>query len=344
MLSVRNELPAGFLTCAPRDIPGVLDGPTLFELPGESGRPLFVSILLHGNEITGLLAMQRVLSYYRDRSLPRPLRLFVGNIAAAGAGKRLLPGQPDFNRIWSRGEGPEHDMTRRVLDRVKSADPVACIDIHNNTGRNPMYTVVARNDRPHLSLASRFSRTVVYATSPDTTCSAAFSSVCPSVAVESGLPGEPEGVDAVVRFVSDSLELPDPVHHVDFDIDLFHTVAVVKVAAACSCGRAGEDVDVELDPAIERYNFREVPPGTRLARVRGRSMDCIDVQPFRSAATGSWLQVQDDELTVARTLMPAMLTSDPDIIKWDCLCYLMERLPAPGGGSPQRAGQEPADE
>ncbi|HSH43018.1 MAG TPA: hypothetical protein VK973_12910, partial [Arenicellales bacterium] len=158
------------------------------------------------------------------------------------------------------------------------------------------------------------------------TCSAAFSRLCPAVAVESGLPGEPEGVDAVVRFVSESLELPDPVHHVEFGVDLFHTVAVVKVAAGCTCGRAGEGVDVELDPVIERYNFREIPPGTRLAKVRGDGEACIQVEPFTRVASESWLHIQDGELTVARSIMPAMLTSDPEIVKWDCLCYLMERL------------------
>jgi len=326
MLSLRSGLPAGFLDCAPRQVPEVVGGPTLIELPGREGAPLFVSILLHGNEITGLLAMQRVLRFYDGRTLPRPMWLFIGNVQAAGAGKRLLPGQPDYNRIWTPGEDPEHAMTREVLERVAANRPVACIDIHNNTGRNPMYTVVARHEQSHLSLASRFGRTVVYATSPNTTCSAAFSDICPSVAVESGLPGEPEGVDAVVRYVSDSLELPDPVHHAEFDINLFHTVAVVKVAPSCSCGPAGEHVDIELDPAIERYNFKEIPPGTRLARVQGGAAGCIDVQPFEHAATRSWLRVQDGELTVARTLMPAMLTSDPEIIKWDCLCYLMERL------------------
>lgn len=326
VLTVLHALPEGLLDCAPRDVPDVLDGPALIHLAGRSGQPLFVSILLHGNEITGLLAMQRILKYYQDRELPRPLSLFVGNTAAAGAGKRLVPGQPDFNRIWTPGEGPEHAMTREVLERVGALKPVACIDIHNNTGRNPMYTVVARREPAHLSLASRFSRTVVYATSPDNTCSAAFSNLCPAVAVESGLPGEPEGVDAVVRYVSDTLELPDPVHHVEFDIDLFHTVAVVKLVPSYTCGAVGEDVDLQLDPFIERYNFKEISPGTRLGRVRGNSAGVVEVQPFKPGAIEPWLQVQDGELTVARTIMPAMLTSDPDIIKWDCLCYLMERL------------------
>lgn len=326
MLTVLHELPDGLLTCAPREVSGVLDGPTLIHLPGRSGHPLFVAVLLHGNEVTGLLAMQRILNYYQGRELPRPLSLFVGNARAAAAGTRLVNGQPDFNRIWTGGGGPEHAMTREVLERMERLNPVACIDIHNNTGRNPFYAVVARRESAFLSLASRFSRTVVYATQPDTTCSAAFSELCPAVAVECGLPGDPEGVDAAVRYVSDSLELPDPIHHVEFDIDLFQTVAVVKLAPSCTCGAVGQDVDLALDPAIERYNFREIPPGTRLGWIQSDKAGCIDVQPFKAAATNAWLYVQDGELTVARTVMPAMLTSDPDIIKWDCLCYLMERL------------------
>lgn len=326
MLKVMSELPDGLLDCAPREVADAVPEPTLIHLQGRSGRPLFVSILLHGNEITGLLAMQRVLKYYRGRELPRPLSLFVGNTRAATAGKRLLEGQPDYNRIWSAGEGPEHDMTREVLERMRQIEPVACLDIHNNSGRNPMYTVVSRRDQANLSLASRFSRTVVYATRPDTTCSAGFSHICPAVAVESGLPGDPEGVDAVVRYVSDSLELPDPIHHVEFDIDLFHSVAVVKLGPGCTCSTTGDEADLQLDPAIERYNFKEIGPGTRLGRIRQGRSSCIDVQPFEPGGDRSWLQVQDGELTTARTLMPAMLTSDPEIVKWDCLCYVMERL------------------
>jgi len=326
MLTVMHELPEGLLSCAPREVASVLEGPTLIHLPGRTGAPLFVSILLHGNEITGLLAMQRILSYYQDRELPRPLSLFVGNTAAAAAGKRLVAGQSDFNRVWAGGGGAEHAMTREVLDRMAELGPVACIDIHNNTGRNPLYAVVARRERAFLSLASRFSRTVVFATSPDTTCSAAFSELCPAVAVECGLPGDPQGVDAAVRFVSDSLELPDPLHHVELDMDLFHTVAVVKLRDSCTCGAAGQAVDLALDPAIERYNFREIPAGTRLGWISAERAGCIQEQPFEPVATGAWLHVQDGELTVARTIMPAMLTCDPEIVKWDCLCYLMERL------------------
>ena len=36
-----------------------------------------------------------------------------------------------------------------------------------------------------------------------------------------------------------------------------------------------------------------------------------------------------DEIKLRRPLMPAMLTRDERVIRQDCLCYLMERIPYP---------------
>ena len=61
---------------------------------------MFVSVLLHGNEDTGLAAAQEVLRRHLSRELHRSLLLFVGNVAAAAANVRTLPGQADYNRVW----------------------------------------------------------------------------------------------------------------------------------------------------------------------------------------------------------------------------------------------------
>jgi hypothetical protein len=68
-----------------------------------SFEPLFVSVLLHGNEDTGWRAIQTILRQHRATILPRPLLLFVGNIEAAKTNVRTLPQQEDYNRAW-----PEH--------------------------------------------------------------------------------------------------------------------------------------------------------------------------------------------------------------------------------------------
>src|SRR5579864_3080808 len=97
-LPILDALPDGFLDCDARDLHLLLSGPTLIELEGERGPPLFVSVLLHGNEDSGLDAVQRVIRDYLGRPPPRSLMLLVGNVEAARYGLRRLDCQPDYNR------------------------------------------------------------------------------------------------------------------------------------------------------------------------------------------------------------------------------------------------------
>jgi succinylglutamate desuccinylase len=332
MLMVRHDLPPDFMSCDARDLHHILRGPTLVHLPGTVEPPLFVSLLLHGNEVTGLLAVQELLRRQAGRPLPRALSLFVGNVAAARHGLRYLPGQPDYNRIWCSGRDQEHDMTREVLDRMQERGVFAGIDIHNNTGRNPRYTIIAQRTPTHLALARRFSDIVVYATCPDTTCTYAFAQIAPAVTVEAGMSGEDDGTRHVADYLQDCLRLDgieaeEPGEH----LALFHTVAVVKVPRDCSFGFQEADVDLRLDPTIDRYNFRELEAGTCLARLRpGAEAVCLDVRASDGRRhAGEFFAVHGEELRLARPLMPAMLTTDEDIIRMDCLCYLMERMQVP---------------
>src|SRR5690606_973677 len=96
----------------------VLDGPTLIHIDGTRPLPLFVSVLLHGNEHTGWNAVRALLGRYHGRPLPRAVSLFIGNVQAARENRRFLPGQADFNRIWHSppgGDGPAHAMAREVV-------------------------------------------------------------------------------------------------------------------------------------------------------------------------------------------------------------------------------------
>ena len=99
MLTTSTGLPDGFLSARTAEMHRVLPGPTLIHLPGRRTEPLFVSVLLHGNEDTGLKAVQSVLAAHKHRELPRAVSLFVGNVQAAAAGQRPLPTQPDYNRV-----------------------------------------------------------------------------------------------------------------------------------------------------------------------------------------------------------------------------------------------------
>ncbi len=339
MLHRLDHLPDGFLTTSARDLYRILPGPTLIELPGERPAPLFVSILLHGNEDVGLKAMQRVLARFRDRPLPRALALFVGNVEAARFGLRRLDGQPDFNRIWpgheDETEGPEHRMAAQVVEIVRARGPFASIDLHNNTGRNPHYACVNVLERPHLHLAALFGRIVVYFLRPRGVQSMAFAPFCPAVTVECGRVGETRGEEHAADFVEAALRLdhfpehPVPAH----DIDLFHTVATVKIPPEVSFTFGEGEVDLCLPEDLDRLNFTEVPAGTVLGRAcRGSGLPLSVVDEAGRDATCRFFRRDGDEIRFARPVMPSMLTLDERVIRQDCLCYLMERYPLPDGG------------
>jgi len=104
MLTQYDGLPPGLLDLPAARLGELLPGPALIHLPGRRTPPLFVSVLLHGNEDTGWLAAQSVLKKFVSAELPRALSLFIGNVEAARSGLRRLDGQPDYNRVWPGSE------------------------------------------------------------------------------------------------------------------------------------------------------------------------------------------------------------------------------------------------
>ena len=92
-LSVLDYCPEELLELKPNRLGEVLEGPTLLKLKGRQSPPVFVSVLLHGNEWSGFYAVQELLRDFRSKILPRDLWVFFGNIAAASEQQRYLDGQ-----------------------------------------------------------------------------------------------------------------------------------------------------------------------------------------------------------------------------------------------------------
>lgn len=332
MLQVLEQIPAGLLDAAPAQLAERLGGPALLHLPGRRAAPLFVSVLLHGNEPVGLQAVQRLLKKYRGTELPRALSVFIGNVAAARHGLRRLDNQPDYNRVWpggARTDSAEAGMVAAVVEAMRARHVFASVDVHNNTGLNPHYACVNALDRRFLHLATLFSRTVVYFTEPAGVQSLAFAPLCPSVTIECGKPGSPGGDTHAAEFIEAALHLSEfPQHPVAaHDIDLYHTIATVKIPGNVRFSFDGSPADVMFDPDIDRLNFRELAAGARLAAVAAGCTTPLYVPDARGDNRWSGLfAVRDGVLRLRRTLMPSMLTLDAHIIRQDCLCYLMERL------------------
>jgi hypothetical protein len=202
------------------------------------------------------------------------------------------------------------------------------VDIHNNTGCNPHYGCVNLLDNRYLHLATLFSRTVVYFVRPRGVQSIAMAELCPAVTLECGKVGDKHGVDHAREYVDACLHLSSlPDHSVATgDIDLFHTVAQVKVPEDVSFGFPPGEADILLNPELERFNFRELPRGTALGRAADSNEVRLDVRDERGEdVTGRYFRVEDGELRLTTAVMPSMLTRNEAVIRQDCLCYLMER-------------------
>jgi len=320
MLTVLNELPEGLLQCDARQLATILEGPTLIHLTGKREQVLFVSVLLHGNEITGWEALRHILLHYNEQPLPRSMSLFIGNVTAAAKGRRCLPEQRDYNRIWKAdGDTPEHKLAREVLAELDKLSLFAAIDIHNNSGMNPHYACINRLDPQFMHLARLFSRTVVYFIRPDEVLSLAMTAYCPSLTLECGIPGETVGVAHAREFVDACLHLTVFPDHVlpEKEIDLFHTVATVKLKMGA---------DLSLLPDMDKLNFTELPKGSLFGWSRDQTLPLQAFDEQGQEISPRYFEMHEGEIITRSPVMPSMLSMDWEIIHQDCLCYLMERL------------------
>ncbi len=339
MLTTLETLPERFLDTPAHALHRILPGPTLIHLPGRRPQPLFVSVLLHGNEDSGVVALQSVLRTHAQRPLPRALSILVGNVAAARAGLRRLDGQPDYNRAWPgserHGATPEHAAMSEVCRSMLARKVFASIDVHNNTGINPHYSVVNRLEHSVLHLALLFSRTVVWFRGLPGSQTSAFAAHCPALTVECGKPGTPANEAHAARFIEACLHLAQfPSHAVhEHDIDLYHTVATVRVPPGVSFAFGEAPADVNLHPQLDHMNFRQLAAGKAFGRsTLARPLEVRD-ESGRDISE-AFFSARDGSIRLQRAATPAMLTPDARAIRQDCLCYLMERLslpPHPGG-------------
>lgn len=332
MLNIIHNIPERLLQCRAEELHEVLGGPTLLHLGGRRQPAMFLSLLLHGNETSGFYALQRLLQKYHGHTLPRDLCIFIGNVSAARHRQRRLDSQPDYNRIWPGGivsDTPEHQMVQQIFDIMKERGVFVSVDVHNNTGLNPHYACINRLDQNFLHLATLFGRTVVYFIRPTGVQSLAFAELAPSVTLECGQADQPASIDHAFEYIDACLKMSDLPGHAltDHDLDLFHTVATIKIPEHHRIGFDEEGVDISFVADLDHMNFRELPPGTLLGRLGpgiDSPFDCRDEQGRE--VSERFFSFDEQGILSTRPFMPSMLTLDKDVIRQDCLCYLMERI------------------
>lgn len=328
MLNIIDELSDEILALPAHRLHEKLPGPTLVHIQGDREPEIFLSVLLHGNENTGWEVVKNILNKYREHPLPRSLTIFIGNIEAARFKQRKLENQSDYNRVWGEGDSDEHIIMQSVLNIMRKRDIFVSIDIHNNNGLNPHYACINKLDRHYLKLAREFSRMIIYFIRPLGVQSLAFANMCPSVTLECGQPGDEYGIQLTTQYVDKILQMESlsTDENIEKNIDLYHTVGIIKIPEEINFSFDGENADIEFINGIEKLNFEEIMSDNLLAHVKDNlSKPLIVLDEEGRDIFDQYFYIKDKSLYTKKTLVPAMLTTVINIIRQDCLCYLMER-------------------
>ncbi|MEM7561591.1 MAG: M14 family metallopeptidase [Pseudomonadota bacterium] len=322
-----DDLPPGFFEITTNNIRDLFPRPTLIHLRGDVNEVVFVSILLHGNESTGLDVMQNILQKYAGQ-LPRSILLFIGNVRAAEANRRFLPDQTDYNRCWPGTELETNaacEMMASVTAIAKSLPLFAALDIHNNTGKNPHYACITDDNMQNRSLAARFNR-VAMVFNKKGVSTMAFDGVCPAMTIECGVPGDPDGIQHACRIMHDLLtleEIPnqDPAHS---ELHLVESHATLNIPENVSFAfDARADADLLFDSDFENRNFTLVDPDQILAYTRIERPLTITDQEGHDI-TDDVVRIDEGRIYLNQTMMPAMISQNKEVVRQDCLCYLMQ--------------------
>ena len=322
-----HGLPDGFFDISSANIRSLFPNPTLIHLDGKDPNFLFISILLHGNEYTGLKVMQKILAE-QAQDLPRSILMFIGNVRATEANRRYLPDQVDYNRCWPGTEleaSATSQMMQRIVEIAHGLPLFAAIDIHNNTGKNPHYACITDPNMQNQNLAARFNR-VGMVFNHRGVSTMAFDGICPAITLECGLPGDPQGIEHACRFVEGMLtldELPQsqPTRHALHLVESHLTLNIPEdVSFAFD---PVSDVDLRFEHDFEDRNFTLFDPHQVFGYTRvERPLSITDTDGHD--VTDEILRVEEGKIYLNNTLMPAMITRDRLVIRQDCLCHLLQ--------------------
>jgi len=336
-LTILDHIPSAFLSISHREIKDLFDTPTLIHLKGEKQPAMFISILLHGNEFSGLQIMQEILKKYQTTDgyrLPRDIWLFVGNVDAAQMGVRLRDGQTDFNRAWPGTPEPDSDtaiLIQDVMNKITQEELFTAIDLHNNTGQNPPYGCISVVNEKNKYLSSYFNHFAMVFQSPKGVSTMAFDELCPAITLECSTPGNEPAKKRAFALIDDLMhmdhfpEKPLPVH----DLQLVKNSATLKINDNITfCFEDDEysdslGYDLILVKNFDHHNFTMLEKGEVFAYSKVDKPFLV-TSPDDQDITELIIQNDNGKLSLKNALMPAMISMDKKIVLQDCLCYLLE--------------------
>ncbi|EWH11917.1 hypothetical protein DS2_01998 [Catenovulum agarivorans DS-2] len=144
-----------------------LHGPTVIDMQGLiNTRTRVVSVLVHGNEPSGFIALHRFLL---SKVIPMTnVRFIISSVEAAQQSpvfsNRYFDDKHDLNRCFNldNSDALVNQRAGSILQAINEVKPEAVIDMHNTSGASPSFCVATRIDMQVQALASFFCQTMIY--------------------------------------------------------------------------------------------------------------------------------------------------------------------------------------
>jgi hypothetical protein len=324
-LTELDSVPVGLLDLPAARLHERLPGPTLIHTSGTRTPPLFVSVLLHGDEPSGWEAVRRLL---QRPSLPRAISLFIGNVAAAERAVAHLPGQPDYPRIWADGSLAEARIADAVVAAMRRRGVHAAVDIHDHRGPSPPFAVIDDTTPAALGLARAFGPLAVLNHPLRPLASAAFAPLAPAVTIECGDVRDRHGTERALHFLERRLTEPGLPHATLQALQLF--VADVRVGIAPDLPFSfGPGAGLALRDDLGPLNFRRLAAGTRFARQPSGPLALTAQDGGGTDVTHAYFERVGGDIRLLREVFPGFLSTDPERVREDGLCYFMHPHVAP---------------
>tara|TARA_Y100001934_G_C12233025_1_gene716303 strand:+ start:161 stop:1177 length:1017 start_codon:yes stop_codon:yes gene_type:complete len=320
-------MPLELYSALPTDLHEICSDLTLLELKGQSDSTVVVSVMLHGNEPSGLYALQWLLKSLGEEQPYRTLLVLVGNVQAARLNVRRLPEGQDFNRIWAPGA---HGRATEVLHELKARHVYACFDLHNTTGENPPFSILAHLNEQSLELAARLQGPVMYAPWTKGPLNAACGHLFPCVTVELQKDRNIPLEQFVAEQIATMINRPNAFDSVNKSTKAPMVVEVQAIAyRRAASSHEGQTGHFEIMNGLDQYNFQMVPAGTVWASADPESFKTLTVLgPAGEDLTGHYFQYSNGQVVSTKPFLPTLLSTDTDAISQDCIAYITQPLAA----------------
>lgn len=305
-----------------------LTKPTIFHLPGkDQTKSLIISCLIHGNETSGYKAVTKELN--KLKTYPLDVYFLIANIKAAQRKPyfthRDWEAKPGFNRIWNKTD--KYPLAKEILTFLKKANPLACLDLHNNNGKNPAYAICEGERKEVLNLAGFLAEIILFSEIRLGTFTEAMVKICPAVTLECGQVNTKVADDfaeqTLERFLS-LISLPKKEREI-FPYRELCEINIKKKIKFCFGHTPKPGFDLVLRDDIEDFNFNILKKGDYLGFAEKIDvLECLDKK--KRPVTKDFFYLKDGQILAKQDLTLAMAVRKVNIAKLSNLCYIIEKV------------------